>query len=207
MRSRTGSTITRRRSRGSRARRTRPFFASRSIRLVTEAVASPVYPASSPAVTGPRRNRVSMVFVSVAVRPERSAIAVCSITVAALLSRPAARMPSTRFWRRTTAVFFFVDPLDTEFASCYYLDASRYTVDNNTSGGGCAQLGAVICDVQRSGHTKHRQGVSSLNTAGNVQLSRVRSCFMLEDLIARGCSSSSAVGPSGVLCHDLDSFC
>src|SRR5260370_25152669 len=138
-----------------------------------------------------------MVFVSVAVRPERSAIAVCSITVAALLSRPAARMPSTSFRRRTTGAFIFLDSLDTEFASCYYLDASRYTVDNNTLGGGCAQL-----ETEFGSHP--RGAVASLSRRRDCPA--VASCFMREVPMVCGRSLSSAVGPSGVLSHDLDSF-
>jgi hypothetical protein len=56
-----------------------------------------------------------MVFVSVAVKPQRSAIAVWSITVAALFSRPAARIPSTRIRReKPVATLFLPAPLDTK---------------------------------------------------------------------------------------------
>ena len=66
-------TITRRRSFGSRSRRTKPPSSSRSSTPVIDAVVSPVARASSPAVIGPVTATIFRQFRSVALIPIRSA--------------------------------------------------------------------------------------------------------------------------------------
>jgi len=75
-------------------------LALRVIRPVTDAGASPVWRASSPAVSGPERSSRSRAFSSVALSPCRAATAVWNMTVATLEARPARARPSSSSARR-----------------------------------------------------------------------------------------------------------
>ena len=90
------STLTRRRSAGSRTRRTKPLASSRSMTPVMAPVVSPVSSARRPAVSasGEASSSSPTHSQSVAWRPSRSAQAWFSIAEALPSPRPARSMPS-----------------------------------------------------------------------------------------------------------------